>query len=60
MKKQYIIPITECIHIEVTHLVADSIRKEKDGITDTAAYDFLGREGNSSNRDNNNLWESEW
>lgn len=60
MKKQYIIPITECIHIEVTHLVADSIRKANEEITNTSAYDFLGREGNSPNRDNNNLWESEW
>ena len=60
MKKRYIIPTTERIHIEVTHIVADSIQKANDEITNTSAYDFLGREDNAPNSDNNNLWESGW
>lgn len=58
MKKQHITPTTECIHIETTHIIADSIIKEEGGITNTDDYEFLGREDNVPK--SSHLWESEW
>lgn len=58
MKKQYIIPSTECIQMETTRLVANSIDKDKDGITDPNGYEFLGREDKDPKTPN--LWDNEW
>lgn len=58
MKKQYIIPATECIHIEAIRLIANSIDKDKDGITDPNGYEFLGREDKEPKTPN--LWDNEW
>lgn len=59
MKKQYIIPATECIQMETIRLVANSIDKDKDGITDTNGYEFLGRE-DSNDPKSPNIWDNEW
>ncbi len=59
MKKQYIIPATECIQMETIRLVANSIDKDKDGITDTNGYEFLGRE-DSHDPKSPNIWDNEW
>lgn len=58
MKKQYIIPATECIHIEAIRLVANSINKDEDGITNPNGYEFLGREDKDPKTPN--LWDNEW
>lgn len=59
MKKQYIIPATECFHIETTHIIAESINIDSnETITDTGDYDFLGRE--DSRQGQQNLWNNEW
>ena len=58
MKKQYIIPATECIHIEAIRLIANSIDKDEDGITNPGGYDFLGREDKDPKTPN--LWDNEW
>ena len=59
MKKQYIIPATECIQMETIRLVANSINKDEDGITNPDDYDFLGRE-DSHDPKSPNLWDNEW
>lgn len=58
MKKQYIIPATECIHMETIRLVANSIDKDNNGITDPNDYDFLSREDKEPKTPN--LWDNEW
>ena len=58
MKKQYIIPATECIHIETIRLVANSINKDEDGISNPNGYEFLGREDKEPKTPN--LWDNEW
>lgn len=58
MKKQYIIPATECIQMETIRLVANSINKDEDGITNPDDYDFLGREDKDPKTPN--LWDNEW
>ena len=59
MKKQYIIPVTECIQMETIRLVANSINKDEDGITNPDDYDFLGRE-DSHDPKSPNIWDKEW
>ena len=59
MKKQYIIPATECIQMETIRLVANSINKDEDGITNPDDYDFLGRE-DSHDPKSPNIWDNEW
>ena len=59
MKKQYIIPATECIQMETIRLVANSINKDEDGITNPDDYDFLDRE-DSHDPKSPNLWDNEW
>lgn len=59
MKKQYIIPATECIQMETIRLVANSIDKDSQGITNTEDYDFLGRE-DSHDPKSPNIWDKEW
>lgn len=59
MKKQYIIPATECIQLETIRLVANSINKDEDGITNPDDYDFLGRE-DSHDPKSPNIWDKEW
>ena len=59
MKKQYIIPATECIQMETIRLVANSINKDEDGITNLDDYDFLGRE-DSHDPKSPNIWDKEW
>ena len=59
MKKQYIIPATECIQMETIRLVANSINKDEDGITNPDDYDFLGRE-DSHDPKSPNIWDKEW
>ena len=58
MKKQYIIPATECIQMETIRLVANSIDKDNNGITNPNGYDFLGREDKEPKTPN--LWDNEW
>lgn len=58
MKKQYIIPATECIQMETIRLVANSIDKDNNGITNPNGYDFLGREDKDPKTPN--LWDNEW
>lgn len=58
MKKQYIIPATECIQIEPIRLVANSITKDEEGITIPNDFDFLGRE--DKNPKSPNILENEW
>ncbi len=58
MKKQYIIPATECIQMETIRLVANSIDKDNNGITDPNGYEFLGREDKDPKTPN--LWDNEW
>ena len=59
MKKQYIIPATECIQMETIRLVANSIiNKDEDGITNPNGYEFLGREDKDPKTPN--LWDNEW
>ena len=59
MKKQYIIPATECIQMETIRLVANSIDKDSQGITNPDDYDFLGRE-DSHDPKSPNIWDKEW
>lgn len=58
MKKQYIIPATECIQMETIRLVANSIDKDNNSITDPNGYEFLGREDKEPKTPN--LWDNEW
>ena len=58
MKKQYIIPATECIQMETIRLVANSIDKDNNGITNPNGYEFLGREDKEPKTPN--LWDNEW
>lgn len=59
MKKQDIIPATECIQMETIRLVANSIDKDSQGITNTDDYVFLGRE-DSNDPKSPNIWDNEW
>lgn len=44
--------------METIRLVANSINKDKDGITDPNGYEFLGREDKEPKTPN--LWDNEW
>lgn len=58
MKKIYTSPSVEVHTINAIQMIANSIDKDSQGITNTDDYDFLGREDNDSKSPN--IWDKEW
>lgn len=58
MKKIYTSPSVEVHTINAIQMIANSINKDSQGITNPDDYDFLGREDNDSK--SHNIWNKEW
>lgn len=58
MKKIYTSPSVEVHTINAIQMIANSIDKDSQGITNPDDYDFLGREDNDSK--SHNIWDKEW
>jgi len=58
MKKIYTSPSVEVHTINAIQMIANSIDKDSQGITNPDDYDFLGREDNDSK--SHNIWNKEW
>lgn len=58
MKKIYTSPSVEVHTINAIQMIANSIDKDSQGITNPDDYDFLGREENDSK--SHNIWNKEW
>lgn len=59
MKKIYTSPSVEVHTINAIQMIANSIDKDSQGITNPDDYDFLGRE-DSHDPKSPNIWDKEW
>ena len=58
MKKIYTSPSAEVHTINAIQMIANSIDKDSQGITNPDDYDLLGREDNDSKSPK--IWDKEW
>ena len=59
MKKIYTSPSAEVHTINAIQMIANSIDKYSQGITNPDDYDFLGREDSHDSK-SHNIWDKEW
>ena len=59
MKKIYTSPSAEVHTINAIQMIANSIDKDSQGITNPDDYDFLGREDSHDSK-SHNIWDKEW